>query len=162
MFHKILNIKLSLLSVVLIVMLTSAHGVIKLKDYQLQESLQKLEQYKQVSDKVLGVDLSNLSSIKVTVTSYNPVPAQTDNTPLYGSDGELVVPGILAVSKDLRKKYHLKDGDKVILENYGTFLVKDSMHPRWKNRVDIISFSKKWSKKFGTKKNVTLYFNKEK
>lgn len=115
--------------------------------------------HERIVQKLTGMSTQNLTALRVTVTSYNPVRAQTDNTPLYGSDGKLVTPGILAVSKDLREVYGIKDGDKVLLEGYGVFTVKDSMHPRWKRRVDIMSLIPKYSENFGAK-TATLHFNR--
>lgn len=161
MFHKILNIKLSISVVALLVMLASTYGEVRKKEAELSGVRTQLTTYKTIADKALGVNIDTLTSVKVTVTSYNPTRRQCDSTPLYGSDGELVTPGIIAVSQDLRKKYGIKDGDVVILEGYGKFTVKDSMHPRWKKRVDILSLIPKYSSAFGAKTGVPLYFNKE-
>lgn len=157
MIKKILALKVSL---ILAISATLAITTINDKSIENKYLRQQVQVYKQVTDKVLGIDIDKLSVVTVTVTSYNPTRKQTDNTPLYGNDGELVVPGILAISSDLRNKYNIHNGDVVLLGEFGKFIVKDSMHPRWRKRVDIISFSKTWSEKFGAKTGVPLYFNR--
>ena len=45
----------------------------------------------------------------------------------------------IAVSRDLRSEFHY--GDTVILTGgiEGEFVVRDTMNPKWKSRVDILS-----------------------
>lgn len=92
-------------------------------------------------------------STQVTVTSYNPVEAQCDDTPLINSANQLVAPGQVAISQGFRKRIGLEFGDFIILENFGLFVVTDHMNKRYdgENRIDIISFIPEWSKKFGVK-----------
>lgn len=94
----------------------------------------------------------------VQVTAYQPVPEQCDNTPHEMASGYHVMPGCLAVSRDLHEKWGgpLKFGDTVYVEELGYYLVCDLMNKRHKNRVDILVFSTKeeseiW-KKFKNKK----------
>lgn len=152
MLMKILKIKISLLLAIAI-LIASLH--VQSKHIEIKNLTEKLQTY----EKVVGIPLDNITSVKVTVTSYNPTRRQCDKTPLYGNDGELVTPGIVAISSDLRKKYGLKNGDIVMLEGLGSFTVKDAMHPRWSKRVDIISFIPQFSKKFGAKEGVLMYFS---
>jgi 3D (Asp-Asp-Asp) domain-containing protein len=109
-------------------------------------------------EKMLGMSIHNLKSLNVTITSYNPTKRQCDSSPFYGPKGELVTPGIVAISKDLREA-GIKHGDKVILEGYGVFTVADSMHHRWRRKVDIISLIPGYSKKFGVRKGI-IHFNR--
>ena len=87
---------------------------------------------------------------QVVVTKYNPVPEQCDSDPLITADGSFIDTLALrrgelkwiAVSRDLRKHFHY--GDTVILktrqgEILGEYVVRDTMNPRWNNRVDILS-----------------------
>lgn len=88
----------------------------------------------------------------VTVTMYNPVPGQTDDTPNIVADGTHFDVEIaselrwIAVSRDLLKRWGgpLNYGDKVHLiipgspEKSGIYTVKDTMNPRFTDRVDIL------------------------
>ncbi len=94
-------------------------------------------------------DASSIQAVEVEVTSYNPVAWQCDDTPLIASDNGLVTPGVLAMPQHFRKRLGIQLGQKVALAGYGTFTVRDHMNSRFDNRVDIISFIPKWSKKFG-------------
>jgi len=103
---------------------------------------------------------SLLFSTTVTVTSYNPLKEQCDSTPLINSSNKLVMPGQVALPKGMRLKLGIKLHQFVIVGKWGMFEVTDHMNPRYdeENRVDIISFIPKWSKKFGTQRNITLYW----
>lgn len=87
---------------------------------------------------------------KVTVTKYNPVPEQCDSDPLITADGSVIDTLQLrsgnlkwiAISRDLRKYFNY--GDTVIIESYegeidGEYVVRDTMNPRWTDRVDLLS-----------------------
>lgn len=101
-------------------------------------------------------ELDNLTwhSKTVTATAYNSLRNQTDSTPNITAFGDTLQPGIkcIAVSRDLLAQ-GLKYNTPVIIEGFqGVYLVKDKMHSRWKNRIDIymgddISAAKNWGKK---------------
>lgn len=86
----------------------------------------------------------------VTVTQYHPVKEQCDEDPLVTADNSVIdlrklKQGKLkwvAVSRDLREVY--KYGDIIILsgdpEIAGAYIVHDTMHPRFTNRIDILTF----------------------
>lgn len=87
---------------------------------------------------------------KVTVTKYNPVSEQCDSDPLITADGSFIdtlqlKQGNLkwiAISRDLRQYFNY--GDTVIIESScgeidGEYVVRDTMNPRWSNRVDLLS-----------------------
>ena len=107
---------------------------------------------KAVFNRAEGMD--DLLAVRVQVTSYNPVKSKGWGNGLTTADGNLAKPGGIAVSHDLKKKYNLKYGSKVILKDYGVFTVTDLMNKRFKNRVDIISFIPQWSKAFGVRPSV--------
>jgi len=67
------------------------------------------------------------------------------------SSGTKARKGVIAISHDLKKKF---EGKTVYLKGYGTFRVEDTMHPRWKHRVDIWTPSYKKAKKHGIKKAI--------
>lgn len=87
---------------------------------------------------------------KVTVTKYNPVVSQCDDTPLITADNSKIDMHKLdsgklkwiAVSRDLRKFF--KYGSKVKInskykEINGIYWVHDTMNARYSNRIDILS-----------------------
>ena len=104
--------------------------------------------------------------IDVTVTMYNPSPEQTDSTPNQTADGTIINPEraseyrYIALSRDLLRRWggHFNYGDYVMLkgtEGYdGIYQVRDTMAPKFINRVDILrTEGSRWFK-FD---NVTLY-----
>ena len=86
---------------------------------------------------------------QVVVTKYNPVPEQCDSDPLITADGSYIDTLLLkkgdlkwiAISRDLREYFNY--GDTVIIRNNseieGEYVVRDTMNPRWKMRVDLLS-----------------------
>ncbi len=91
---------------------------------------------------------------EVTASAYNSVPNQTNSNPNITAFGDTLVPGMkyIAVSNDLLK-IGLKHNTLVTLEGFkGVFLVKDRMHERWKNHIDIymgtdVKAAKEWGRK---------------
>jgi 3D (Asp-Asp-Asp) domain-containing protein len=94
-------------------------------------------------------DIKELRELKfdtVKVTTYMPVPSQTDATPLITASGFKLNPKnprkdrIVAVSRDIKSR--LKFGDKIKLvgigDYSGVYVVHDVMNKRFKNRVDIL------------------------
>jgi 3D (Asp-Asp-Asp) domain-containing protein len=82
----------------------------------------------------------------VTLTTYTTAIAQTDSTPLITASGfklDSINPKrhrVIAISRDLKKRY--KFGQRVKIENAGryngVYVIRDLMHPRWKNKIDIL------------------------
>ena len=82
----------------------------------------------------------------VTLTTYSVTESQTDSTPLITASGFKINPNnpkrhrIIAVSRDLKRKY--KFGQKVRIEGAGKYngiyTIRDLMHHRWKNKIDIL------------------------
>ena len=104
--------------------------------------------------------------IDVTVTMYNPSPEQTDSTPNQTADGTIINPEraseyrYIALSRDLLRRWGgpFNYGDYVMLkgtdEYDGIYQVRDTMAPKFINRVDILrTEGSKWFK-FD---NATLY-----
>ena len=90
--------------------------------------------------------------VKVIVTAYNPVPEQTDDTPLITASNKRAQEGMVALSRDLERNYGFRFGDEVRLLNVGVFVFEDRMNRRWKRRVDLLMFCEKRAKKFGKKR----------
>ena len=95
----------------------------------------------------------------VTVTMYNPVKSQTDNTPNETADGTIINPKraseyrYVALSRDLIARWGgpFNYGDYVMIKGTsgydGVYQVKDTMSPKFINRVDILRTSgAKWFK----------------
>ena len=92
----------------------------------------------------------NLIEYDVTVTMYNPVKSQCDDTPNITADGTRINPRkasqyrYVALSRDLLTRWGgpFNYGDYVILEgagkNSGVYKVKDTMNPRITRTVDIL------------------------
>jgi 3D (Asp-Asp-Asp) domain-containing protein len=94
------------------------------------------------------------TTLKVTASAYNSVKGQTDANPNITAFGDSLKPGMkyIAVSKDLYRKGLKHDTPVKIKGLEGVYWVKDRMHPRWKNKIDIymgvdVKAAKKWGRK---------------
>ena len=104
--------------------------------------------------------------IDVTVTMYNPSPEQTDSTPNQTADGTIINPEraseyrYIALSRDLLRRWGgpFNYGDYVMLKGTdgydGIYQVRDTMAPKFINRVDILRTEGSRLFKFD---NATLY-----
>ena len=109
-------------------------------------------------------DYTNRISYKVTVTTYNPTKAQCDNTPNITADGTKIKPWkassyrYVALSRDLLSRWGgpFEYGDYIVIEGTvkwdGVYQVRDTMNPKWTNRVDILTTNSKF--KYN---NITMY-----
>jgi len=79
-------------------------------------------------------------TLEVKASAYNSVTAQTKpNDATTAAWGDQLVPGMkaIAVSRDLIA-LGLTHNTRVKIEGMeGVFLVKDKMHPRWTQKIDI-------------------------
>lgn len=90
----------------------------------------------------------------VTASAYNSTVAQTQGNPNLTAFGDTLKPGMkcIAVSRDLLRK-GLKHNTPIVIEGFdGLYLVKDKMHPRWRNKIDIymgndIQAARKWGRR---------------
>ena len=94
---------------------------------------------------------TNIISYKVTVTTYNPTKAQCDDTPHITADGthfktwKASSYRYVALSRDLLSRWGgpFEYGDYIIIEGTGdrdgVYQVRDTMNPKWTNRVDILT-----------------------
>lgn len=104
-------------------------------------------------------------SLVVTASAFNSTRAQTGKgNPNITAWGDTIEPGmkIIAVSRDLIAK-GLDHNTEVVIEGVeGVFLVKDKMHYRWKNKVDIyMGDNINKARNFGRKKVKIFYKSKQ-
>ena len=132
-----------------IVLITYANGIISTKflsdkNIQLQSLL---DENKRLAEKLNEYETEGMH---VTVTMYQPVERQTDSTPNILADGTRIKTQeasnykFIAVSRNLLKRWGgwLDYGDFILLKGTdgkdGVYQVRDTMHPRWVNRIDIL------------------------
>lgn len=104
-------------------------------------------------------------TICVTATAYNSLGYQTEGHPNITAWGDTLRPGMkaIAVSRDLIK-LGLDYNSKVKIEGFDSiFLVKDKMHYRWRNKIDIyMGENIEQARDFGRKKiNIAYIFQKD-
>jgi len=78
--------------------------------------------------------------LRVTATAYSSHRRQTDRTPFLAAWNNRIRPGmkIIAVSRDLLRKYGMKNGTKVRIGGLsGYYRVRDKMNKRYRKRIDI-------------------------
>ena len=93
-------------------------------------------------------------SLIVTASAYNSTKAQTEGNPNLTAFGDSLRPGMkyIAVSRDLLRK-GLKHNTPVVIEGFeGLYLVKDKMHHKWRNKIDIymgtdIEAARQWGRR---------------
>ena len=92
--------------------------------------------------------------MKVTATAYNSLAYQTSSNPHITAWGDSLIPGkkYIAVSRDLIT-LGLTHNTPVIIDGFdGIYWVKDKMHYRWRNRIDIymgvdVKKAKEWGRR---------------
>ena len=143
-----MNKNMTLLGIA-IILITYANGIVSTKflsDKNIQ--LQSLvDENKRLSDKLNEYETEGMH---VTVTMYQPVRYQTDSTPNILADGTRIRTKeasnykFIAVSRNLLKRWGgwLDYGDFILLKGTtgkdGVYQVRDTMNPRWVNRIDIL------------------------
>ncbi|CAM4318950.1 3D domain-containing protein [Zobellia roscoffensis] len=76
---------------------------------------------------------------EVNVSAYNSVHWQTDGEPSVAAWGDTLKPGmkIIAISRDLMK-LGFEPGTQVKIHGLeGIYEVRDKMHSRWNNKIDV-------------------------
>ena len=138
-----------ILGLAIIVLVTYANGIVSTKflndkNIQLQSLL---DENKRLSGKLNEYETEGMH---VTVTMYQPVQRQTDSTPNILADGTRIRTQdasnykFIAVSRNLLKRWGgwLDYGDFILLKGTdgkdGVYQVRDTMNPRWVNRIDIL------------------------
>ena len=105
-----------------------------------------------------------IQTFDVTVTTYNPTAQQTDSTPNITADGTKIKPWLatnyryIALSRDLLARWGgpFNYGDYIVIEGAGdrdgVYQVRDTMNPKWTNRVDILTTNSRFKYE-----NITMY-----
>lgn len=93
-------------------------------------------------------------SMEVSVSAYNSVSWQTDSLHNLAAWGDTLKPGMkcVAVSIDLLEKGFAYNTPVKIEGLKGLYLVKDKMHPRWRNKIDVymgkdVKRAREWGRK---------------
>lgn len=93
-------------------------------------------------------------TLRVSASAYNSTSTQTEGNPKITAWGDTLKPNmkVIAVSRDLIRK-GLEYNTPVRIEGLeGIFFVKDKMHHRWKNKIDIymgedVQKARNWGRK---------------
>lgn len=92
-------------------------------------------------------------AIQLLATGYTSSIMETDSTPFTTASNTRTRPGVIALSRDLLRRYDpnapFSFGDIVHLTGVGDCIVEDSMHPRWQRRADIWFPSRRTAREFG-------------
>ena len=99
-------------------------------------------------------DFYTWNSVEVNATAYNSLKYQTDDYPNITAFGDTLKPEMkcIAVSRDLIAK-GLKHNTPVKIQGFeGLYFVKDKMHSKWKNKIDIymgedVKAAKEWGRR---------------
>ena len=124
------------------------------------------EENKMLRERVseLETKYTNKIAYQVTVTTYNPTVRQCDSTPNITADGtkfhtwKASSYRYVALSRDLLSRWGgpFNYGDYIVIEGTGdkdgVYQVRDTMNPKWTNRVDILTTNDRF--KYN---NITMY-----
>jgi 3D (Asp-Asp-Asp) domain-containing protein len=92
-------------------------------------------------------------AVAVSVSAYTSRECETDDTPFITAANTPTRPGVLALSRDLLKRYTpgapFDFGDVVHIVGLGDFVVEDAMNARWQRRADIWFESVDDAREFG-------------
>lgn len=100
------------------------------------------------------INKADWQTLEVSASAYNSVSYQTEHNPKITAWGDTLKANmkVIAVSRDLIRK-GLKYNTPVRIEGLeGIYFVKDKMHYRWKNKIDIymgdnVQLAKDWGRK---------------
>ena len=158
----------------MIILLVNIAGTQKILGYLKTRTQEKIESLLSENEE-LKLELRRYedTGIAVKVTMYHPVSEQTDSTPNILADGTRIRTQeasnykFIAVSRNLLSRWGgwLNYGDFILLKGTdnkdGVYQVKDTMHPRWVNRIDILESPGTKPYMFPTAEIVKLAWNSE-
>ena len=115
----------------------------------LDTTIRGLELAKKLALKEKKIEEYENNKHQIVVTMYHPVSDQTDDTPNITADGTVIKVGraseykYVAVSRNMLTRHggFLRYGDYVWVDagkKSGVYQVRDTMAPRWINRIDIL------------------------
>lgn len=133
------------------------HPVVKIKEVQVE--VQKGITTIEVTHKfnLTGAEYTKKVMNNITVTSYNNIENQTDDTPNVTATSRPVREGMVAVSRDFLNKGWAHYGDLVYIDCFDKwFVVEDTMNQRFEKRMDVFLFDKKESLKINKKCGVEI------
>ena len=87
----------------------------------------------------------------LTITSYQPVESQTDDSPTWTSIGDRTTKFGCAVSQDLLKDGLVSYGDILYVPGWGFRVVNDTMAARHTKHVDLLVFTHAEEKHVGVR-----------
>lgn len=97
-------------------------------------------------------------AVSVSVSGYTSRTCETDSTPFITASMTTTRRGVLALSRDLVKRYTpgapFEFGDVVHLHGIGDFIVEDSMNERYQRHADIWFESLEQAREFGRRRAV--------
>ena len=132
-----------------IVLITVSNGFVSTKLLE-NKNVQLKKYVKENIELKKKLNKYEAEGMNVTVTMYQPLRYQTDSTPNILADGTRIKTEqasnykFIAVSRNLLKRWGgwLDYGDFVLLKGTshkdGVYQVKDTMNPRFVNRIDIL------------------------
>jgi 3D (Asp-Asp-Asp) domain-containing protein len=99
--------------------------------------------------------------MRLMATGYSSSVRETDDTPFITASNTRTRPGVVALSRDILGRYNgqapFRFGDAIHISGIGDFSVEDSMHWRWRKRLDIWFPSPEAARNFGIRRvTVTL------
>ena len=115
------------------------------------EERKRLQEHIWMLEDDCGFTEANKIAFNVTVTTYNPTRQQCDSTPHITADGthfktwRATEYRYVALSRDLLSRWGgpFDYGDYIVIEGTGkwdgVYQVRDTMNPKWTNRVDILT-----------------------
>jgi 3D (Asp-Asp-Asp) domain-containing protein len=115
-----------------------------------------LERYYRVREE--GLLAGREMAVTVSVSAYTSRPCETDDSPFITAANTSTRPGVLALSRDLLKRYTpgapFDFGDVVHINGLGDFVVEDAMASRWQRRADIWFESVEDARGFGRREAI--------
>lgn len=94
--------------------------------------------------------------MRLMATGYSSSVRETDDTPFITASNTRTRPGVVALSRDILGRYNgqapFRFGDAIHITGIGEFSVEDSMHWRWRKRLDIWFPSREAARDFGIRR----------
>ena len=115
------------------------------------------------NEATLHHNLNNVKGVRfklqnVDITGYNNVLRQTDSTPDITASQRLRYEGMIAISRDFQKKYHVRFGDYIYIEKLDSwFVVEDVLNKRFSKRIDVFTFDEKRAREITTVSNIIVF-----